>query len=90
MTQVKFDIKTFDVGGKGAIKGDKRLTGAEIQLARRAGWDIDKEKGYTLDMGTPKRFDKKNPNPDSCDPIGDLLFGIIDYIFGSGACSKEN
>ena len=51
---VVFNITTFDVGGKDAVKSDNKLTGEEIMLARKAGWDIDVNKGYTIDMGTPK------------------------------------
>ena len=48
-----FDFNSFDVGGKGAVAGDGKLTGEEVKRARDAGhfvWD-----GYE---GTSKRITK--------------------------------
>ncbi len=80
---VEFNIKLYDVGGKNATKGDNKLTGEEINIARKAGWDIDKKNGYTLDMDTPKRIETNEP--ESCDVIGDLIVFIFDLFCN---CSK--
>ena len=54
---ITFNLAKYDVGGTDATKGDSKLTGNEINLAREAGWDIDRQKGYTQDMGVPNRIE---------------------------------
>lgn len=35
-----FNIKNYDTGGWGAIKGDGKLTGSEVIKARKDGWVV--------------------------------------------------
>lgn len=37
---VDFNIKNYDKGGMNAIAGDGKLTGEEIKLATKDGWNV--------------------------------------------------
>lgn len=52
----QFDFSKYDKGGKGAQAGDFKLTGDEIKMARRDGWDIKPNSTFTMAYGTPNKF----------------------------------
>lgn len=52
----QFDFSKYDKGGKGAKAGDFKLTGDEIKMARRDGWDIKLNSTFTVAYGTPDKL----------------------------------
>lgn len=60
-------LKTFDVGGKGAVKGDGVLHGEEVTKAKKAGYTKVHE-GYVIDpiFGQNKNKSRNQKPTKSC------------------------